>query len=116
MSAPQLVDAVEVVRRDDEVLKLAQVAPLLGQRVHAVIVHCGLTPHTPGGGGGIASALTTHTTLWGHEGAERGCDGGLMWGGFLLLTARLLIAAAAASRRNNDASHTHAPLSARGLT
>lgn len=44
---------MEVVRRDDEVVKLAQVAPLIGQLVHAVVVHGGLTPHTPGGGGGL---------------------------------------------------------------
>lgn len=49
VSAPELVDAVEVVRRDDQMAELAQVAPLVGQLVHAVIVHCGLTPHTPEG-------------------------------------------------------------------
>lgn len=51
MSAPELVDAVEVVGRDDEMVKLAQVAQVIGQVVPTVIMHGGLAPHTPGGGG-----------------------------------------------------------------
>lgn len=51
VSAAELVDVVEVVRRDDEAVELAQVTLVcICQAVHAVIVHCGLTPHTPGGG------------------------------------------------------------------
>lgn len=52
MSAPELVHVVEVVRRDDEMVELAQVTQVIGQVVHTVIMHRGLTPHTPGGGGG----------------------------------------------------------------
>lgn len=51
MPAAELVDTVEVVRRDDQTVKLAQVTLVwIRQAVHAVIVHCGLTPHTPEGG------------------------------------------------------------------
>lgn len=53
MPAAQLVDTVEVVRGDDEVVELAQVAHVsIRQALHAVIVHCGLAPHTPEGGAG----------------------------------------------------------------
>lgn len=46
--AAQLVDSVEVVRGDDEAAELTQVAALcVRQAGHAVVVHCGLTPHTP---------------------------------------------------------------------
>lgn len=55
MPAAQLVDTVEVVRGDDEVVELAQVAHVsIRQALHAVIVHRGLTPHTPEGGAGGA--------------------------------------------------------------
>lgn len=48
MPAAELVDAVEVVRRDDEAVELAQVTLVcILQAVHAVIVHGGLTPYTP---------------------------------------------------------------------
>ncbi len=51
MPAAELVDTVEVVRRDDEAVELAQVTLVcVRQAVHAVIVHCVLTPHTPEGG------------------------------------------------------------------
>lgn len=51
VAATQLVDPVEVVGRDDETVKLPQVTAVrIGQAVHAVVVHCGLTPHTPKGG------------------------------------------------------------------
>lgn len=51
MPAAELVDKVEVVRRDDQTVKLSQVTPVwIRQTVHAVVVHCGLTPHTPEGG------------------------------------------------------------------
>lgn len=52
MSAPKLVHMVEVVRRYDEMMKLAQVTLVIGQVVHAIVMHCGLTPHTPEGFGG----------------------------------------------------------------
>lgn len=39
---------VEVVRRDDEAVELAQVTLVcVCQVVHAVVVYCGLTPHAP---------------------------------------------------------------------
>lgn len=48
VSAPELVDAVEVVRRDDEAVELAQVTPVsIHLAVHAVLVHCALTPDAP---------------------------------------------------------------------
>ena len=48
MPAAELVDTVEVVRRDDEAVELAQVTLVcIRQTVHTVIVHGGLTPHTP---------------------------------------------------------------------
>lgn len=51
MPAAELVDPIQVVRRDDKTVKLAQVTSVwVYQAVHAVIVHCGLTPHTPAGG------------------------------------------------------------------
>lgn len=42
-------------------VKLAQVAQVIGQVVPTVIMHGGLAPHTPGGGGGDR----THTLLLG---------------------------------------------------
>lgn len=49
--AAELVDTVQVMRRDDEAVELAQVTLVcICQAVHAVIVHYGLTPHTPEGG------------------------------------------------------------------
>lgn len=51
MPAAELVDPIQVVRRDDKTVKLAQVTSVwIYQAVHAVVVHCGLTPHTPAGG------------------------------------------------------------------
>lgn len=48
----QLVDPVEVVRGNDETVELPQVAVLSVLLVlHAVVMHCGLAPHTPGGEG-----------------------------------------------------------------
>jgi len=46
--AAELVDAVQVVRRDDEAVELTQITHIcIRQAACAVIVHCGLTPHTP---------------------------------------------------------------------
>lgn len=51
MPAAELVDPIQIVRRDDKTVKLPQVTPVwICQAVHAVIMHCGLTPHTPAGG------------------------------------------------------------------
>lgn len=48
MAAAQLVDLVEVVGGDDEAVEFTQVANVgSGKAVHAVVVNCGLTPHTP---------------------------------------------------------------------
>ena len=50
LPATQLVDLVQVVRRDDEAVELSQLTLVcIRQAVHAVIVHRVLTPHTPRG-------------------------------------------------------------------
>lgn len=52
VSTAKLVDMVEVVRGDDEAPELAQVTGVsICQAGLAVIMHCGLTPHTPVPGG-----------------------------------------------------------------
>lgn len=51
VSSAELVHVVEVVRRDDEAVELAQVTlACLQPAVHAVVVNSGLTPHTSEGG------------------------------------------------------------------
>lgn len=48
VSVAEFVDMIEVVRWDDETVKLAQVAVLRFHQVaQAVIVYCVLTPHAP---------------------------------------------------------------------
>ncbi|KAF3851903.1 hypothetical protein F7725_005258 [Dissostichus mawsoni] len=50
LPAAQLVDLVQVVRRDDEAVELSQLTLVcIRQAGHAVIVHRVLTPHTPRG-------------------------------------------------------------------
>lgn len=51
MPAAELVDMVKVVRGDDEAAELAQLTALpVRQAGLAVVVHRGLTPHTPAKG------------------------------------------------------------------
>lgn len=58
MPAAELVDMVKVVRGDDEAAELAQLTALpVRQAGLAIVVHHGLTPHTPAKG-------QTHTHQW----------------------------------------------------